>query len=131
MDRPVSEPSKPESSPTLTRSVTVPPPRNDPIDPKPTRSVNLERSKTTINVAPNARERIGGAESDAGRSVGSMPLSRSMTSVRPDRNAGGPAPVKALSVRRPRGDGQGSPLPPPPPPDRASKPKCFLLFFPI
>ena len=124
IDRPTSEPS-----PTLSRSQTVPPPRNQVDDIDRPRG-GLARSKTMLPVAENARERTNPSSPTGGesRSPGAqgMPqagLQRSMTmsTVRPTPGMTlGPAPLgsgmtRGLSVRKsPMAPMTPSQAPPPP-----------------
>jgi tetratricopeptide (TPR) repeat protein len=83
-----------DDAPTLGRSVTIPTPRNN-LD--PIAGPGLGRSKTTLNVPADARERIAGlsaggppAEGNGGGSGGSMGV----------REAEMGGPVRGLSVRK-------------------------------
>ncbi|EPQ54994.1 hypothetical protein GLOTRDRAFT_121364 [Gloeophyllum trabeum ATCC 11539] len=113
-----------DTPPSLDRSVTVPnlPPKREDDMPRPT---NLSRSKTTIQVDPNARDRIaglrpGGAPSPTGAPAPApapAPLGRSNTmGTRP--GIGGAGPARALSVKKPqaaaspRSPEEGAPSPP-------------------
>jgi len=89
------------------------------------RPTNLSRSKTTIQVDPNARERIAALRpgSDNGPGGGSAasspaPLGRSNTMGGPrGMGMGGPGPARALSVKKPQTSPMGAqdaPLPAPP-----------------
>ncbi|EGO26507.1 hypothetical protein SERLADRAFT_360751 [Serpula lacrymans var. lacrymans S7.9] len=73
-----------DSSPALNRSVTLPPPRSDPIDPPTRPNLALERSKTTINIASDARVRIaaGGSRSPVSPSRRSNSVSNPVVETR-------------------------------------------------
>lgn len=113
-------PDRPEDSPsaTVVRSATVPGsmPRQNVEMP---RSAGLERAKTTIAVAPNARSLTSPTPRGGSISAGAS-IARSNTQItpgRPSQNAGmgPPSTTRGLSIRRPGG---GSPNRGPPPPAR-------------
>lgn len=142
-DRPTSEPAAvggtslgngsgfPAPGGNLGRSATVPPPRNVVDDTSPRAAAQnapgggLSRSKTTLAVAPDARDRINPASNPTSPPAGSPGLQRSMTSARAGPGAGGigmagPGVVRGLTVRK---TGMTSPISPqalPPPPEKAS-----------
>ncbi|KAI0262591.1 hypothetical protein BC834DRAFT_971957 [Gloeopeniophorella convolvens] len=108
----------------------------------PPPSGTLARSKTTINVPANARERIMAATAGAaGVAASSQPtsprgatgppaaasLARSNTSITPGRPGGAGLPVRGLSVRRPGPDDAGAP-PPKPPKASPSNPRMTEFY---
>lgn len=95
----------------LGRSATAPPPAVPKLDTEIGRAPALGRANTTLNVPPNARERITGT----GDSDVAPAMSRSNTTGSPTKTTPGPGiggPVRGLSVRK--GPGAGGAAPPPP-----------------
>ncbi|KAK7045663.1 hypothetical protein VNI00_007496 [Paramarasmius palmivorus] len=92
----------------LSRSATAPAPTINKLNDEP-RAADLSRSKTTLNVPTNARERIS---PDAGPS----PLGRSNTTIstRAPPGAGMGGPVRGLSVKKASSPVAAAPPPAPP-----------------
>ncbi|KZV61081.1 hypothetical protein PENSPDRAFT_759646 [Peniophora sp. CONT] len=95
---------------SLVRTQTEPPPKPKPLVPEVARSAGVARANTTINVAPNARDRITPTPTQRGGPSPGPP--RSVVSPPPTRT--GPSPVRGLTVRKPTSDDGASNAPPPP-----------------
>ncbi|KAL4249263.1 NADPH Oxidase Activator [Abortiporus biennis] len=116
----------------LNRSATVSV-TSRPTVPDVDRPQPLQRSKTTITVPPDARDRIraAGGSSPGGAggpsAAGGPALSRSTSSVSPSNRQMPGAPTRGLSVRRPGApmplDERSLPPPPPPPPAGLAPPR--------
>ena len=96
-----------DDDPSLARSVTVPAPRNNDLDPIAGVGAGLGRSKTTLNVPSDARERIaglsaGGPPVEGSAGEGSLRAPPSMARANSVRERGETvgSPVRGLSVRK-------------------------------
>lgn len=103
----------------LSRSATTPAPSVPKPDGAPPRGADLGRSKTTLNVPSNARERITpGATSPVDGSP--SPLGRSNTTSRVPPGSSMAGPVRGLSVRK----APSAPVAAPPPPIKEVAEDC-------